>query len=356
MGRRASGGTQRKTTLREVARLAGVSPTAVSRAVNGQPGLSTGVRARVMEIVEKSGYKPDPHLGAFFRRVRMTGRGLALLCGTADAAAESFDARQRDAIQAEARKAGCHVILASASTDLTPDGSLSCVADGLADAVIAVNGSREVIQNLARHVPVVSLQYEPSLDGVDCVLTDVCRGVFTQIEHLMTLGHRRIAHFVPRDKGWPHRHFLMGYEAACNDLGLACPDAYRQTITFGYNEHARAIREVLDRVLVPGTAPTAIVTYDVYAPELMRQLQERGLCVPRDVSIVGFDDAPEFHRHCSVPLTTFRQNFDNEAFHALRLLAARTPDVTIPAHSVLVAGELVIRGSTAPAPKQTSAW
>ena len=353
-------GTQGKATLREVARLAGVSHTAVSRAVNGLPGLSSDTRDRVMGIVQQIGYKPDPHLGAFFKRVRRTGRGLALLYGRMVSeplrpASESLDARQRDAIQSQARRAGYHVVLADATHDLTPDGGLSCVADGLADAVIAYCCPSSAVLSVARHVPVVALQYEPSLEGVDCVLTDVCRGVYRQIDHLVALGHRRIAGFVPRSGIWPHRHFQLGYEAACDDRGLERPDAYRVPIQFGNDEHPRAIHAFLDRILTPASAPTAIVTYDVYAPELMRQLMERGLRVPADISIVGFDDAPEFHSHCPVPLTTFRQNFENQAFHALRLLAARTPDATIPAHSVLVAGDLVVRASTAPAPKPAPA-
>lgn len=347
-----------KATLREVARLAGVSHTAVSRAVNGLPGLSEETRERIQSIVAQTGYKPDPHLGAFFHRVRGSGRTIALLRSASSQshgqmAANSLDARQERAILAEARRAGYHVILSSVEDDMNEDGNLICVAEGLADAVIANVCPSDAIQKLSRHVPVVSLQYGPEIAGVDAVLTDVCRGVFAQIRHLFDLGHRRISCFVPQSRIWPHRHFLMGYTAACEDFGLSMPDAYREPILFGYNEHAAAIRAYLERVLRCDTPPTAIVTYDVYAPELMRQLIERGFAIPRDVSVVGFDDSPDFHRDCPVPLTTFRQNFDNQAFHALRLLTARTPDFTIPVQSVLVEGELVVRESTARAVQRT---
>lgn len=143
----------------------------------------------------------------------------------------------------------------------------------------------------------------------------------------------------------------MGFEAACEDFDILPPDAYRVPIHFGRNEHVLAIHDFLDRVMGSESPPTAIVTYDVYAPELMRQCAERGLRLPEDMSIVGFDDSPDLHRDCLVPLTTFRQNFDQEAFHALRLLAARTPDRSIPCHTVLVEGELVVRKSTS-APKR----
>ena len=347
-----------KATLREVARLAGVSHTAVSRAVNGLSGLSVETRERVLSVVKELGYKPDPHLGAFFHRVRGSGRTIALLRSSSNQnhgqmAVDSLDARQEQAILAESRRAGYHVILACVETDMNEDGNLTCVADGLADAVIANIWPSDPIRKLSCHVPVVALQYEPGMEGVDCVLTDVCRGVFTQIRHLHDLGHRQISCFVPRNRIWPHRHFLMGYIAACEDFGLSLPDAYREPICFGYNEHAVAIHAYLDRVLRCDTPPTAIVTYDVYAPELMRQLIERGFAVPQDISVVGFDDSPDFHRDCPVPLTTFRQNFDNQAFHALRLLTARTPDFTIPVHSVLVEGELVIRESTASVVQRT---
>lgn len=341
-----------KATLREVARQAGVSHTAVSRAINGLPGLSDETRERVMSIVAKTGYKPDPHLGAFFHRVRQSSRTITLLRNTTSSnreqeTSESLDARQESAILAEARKAGYHVIISSIENDLTPDGNLLCVAEGVVDAVIANIMPSTALRKIIPHVPVVSLEYEPLLEGVDCVLTDVTRGVFAQIKHLYDLGHRRIASFVPRSGVWPCRHFHMGFEAACEDFGLVVPDAYCRPIRFGRNEHVESIRSFIEHVMHSAVPPTAIVTYDVYAHELMRQFIERGLRVPDDISIVGFDDSPDFHRNCPVPLTTFRQNFDQEAFHALRLLAARTPDRSIPSHTVLVEGELIVRGSTA---------
>lgn len=345
-----------KATLREVARLAGVSHTAVSRAVNGLPGLSEETRERIQSIVAQTGYKPDPHLGAFFHRVRGSGRTIALLRSAADqsrgnAVPDSLDSRQEAAILAEARKAGYHVILSSVENDLTSDGNLLCVEEGLVDAVIANIMPSDALRGIVPHVPVVSLEYEPLIKGVDCVLTDVARGVFAQMSHLHALGHRRIACFVPASRSWPCRHFLMGFEAACEDFDILPPDAYRVPIHFGRNEHVLAIHDFLDRVMGSESPPTAIVTYDVYAPELMRQCAERGLRLPEDMSIVGFDDSPDLHRDCLVPLTTFRQNFDQEAFHALRLLAARTPDRSIPCHTVLVEGELVVRKSTS-APKR----
>ena len=106
--------------------------------------------------------------------------------------------------------------------------------------------------------------------------------------------------------------------------------------------------EFLDRVLCPGIAPTAILTYDMYAGELIRQLGERGLAVPRDVSLVGYDD--DTHGAPSpLPLTTFRQDFETMAKVALSLLEARIKERNKPVQVVAVEGALIIRASTAPA-------
>jgi len=99
-----------KATLREVARLAGVSHTAGLRAVNGLPGLSEETRERILSVVSQTGYKPDPHLGAFFHRVRRSSRTISLLRRGADqtyghAVPDSLSSRQESAILDEARKA-----------------------------------------------------------------------------------------------------------------------------------------------------------------------------------------------------------------------------------------------------------
>jgi LacI family transcriptional regulator len=116
-----------------------------------------------------------------------------------------------------------------------------------------------------------------------------------------------------------------------------------EPIAFRYENEIEAVSAFLDRILA-GDRATAILTYDVYAGELIRQLANRGLSVPGDISIMGFDD-DNHGRFCPIPLATFRQDFDAMATEAVRLVRERAQAPSRAPLMVKVEGKVIVRES-----------
>ncbi|MCC6579426.1 MAG: LacI family DNA-binding transcriptional regulator [Phycisphaeraceae bacterium] len=348
-------------TLQDVIRRAGVSSATVSRVINGRPGIADETRRRVQQAIEDVGYEPNPQVARFFKTLHGGNHTVALaFAHRMDRLApggEPFYSRLSMAVQGELSRHDHHTLLVNTSTDRTADGNLNCVAEGLCKGIIAEVHDAQVIQQFSAHVPVVLINVDMVLPHVDVVIPHVERAATRQIQHLVELGHRRIACFRPRasamslDLHWQDARFWRGYEDACQHLGLAIPDPYLVPISIENQSDAPAVAAFLDRVMAfDADAPTAILTYDQYAGELIRQLQARGKQVPRDVSIFGYDDFM-FGKPCPMHLSTYRQDFQTMASHAVNLLLTRLAHPQRSAAMIQVDGELVHRDSVAPAPQ-----
>lgn len=347
----------RKTSIRDVAKRAKVSPAAVSRVINGWPGLAEDTQQRIRKAIRDTGYQPDARLQRFFKTVQRGSRTIGFL-GSAHIlqralSADGFYSRILAAIHQEARMLGFHLLLVDPKLDVTPTGQLRCVAEGVVDGLVAEWHDSEWLGTIAARVPLVLVNCEHRLPAVDVVLPDVERAAIEQVDYLVRLGHRQIACFKVRPGSWQDARFWRGYETACRQRRLALPEAYLLPIRFGLDEHPKAIAEFLDRLLDSPAPPSAILTYDGYAAELMRQLAARGLRVPGDMSIVGYDDF-QCRDTAPIPLATYRQNFEGMARVAVQLLAKRMRDRTAPAQTIEVAGTHVERASAC-APRNNGA-
>ncbi|MCF7854739.1 MAG: LacI family transcriptional regulator [Candidatus Pacebacteria bacterium] len=345
-------------SLREVAERAGVSTATVSRVVNGRKGIAQATRKRVQSVIDDMGYVPDPKVGQFFKTVRGGIRGVAFalhpdLHGRIAHGGDGFYARMSLALHAELSRCEHHMILANSVTDGTPDGNLNCLAQGLCNGVIGQLRDPTLIARLARHAPLVLLNADHAVPYVDVVIPNVERAAEQQIAHLAALGHKKVACFRPRHAvdgsiTWQDRRYWRAYRELCPEHGMSVPDEYLLPVDCDVDKDAVAIAQFLDQVFArPEIAPTAILTYDGYAGELIRQLGERGLQVPEDVSIVGYDDCTHDHP-CPLALTTFRQDFQGMARHAVRLLLERLEDPKRSAVLMEVEGKFIERKSTAP--------
>jgi DNA-binding LacI/PurR family transcriptional regulator len=346
--------------LAAVAKAAKVSPSTVSRALSGHAKISTATRERVRQVADRLGYSPDRRLGRFFREVHRGTRTIAVLMHQKvhrEAAAGSpFYSRISWSLQNELQQREYYMLLASADGDETVDGGLRSVAEGVVEGVIAEVKDDSLITRLQGRVPVVLFNVECRMGAVDTVLPNVEKAAGQQVEHLVALGHRRIACFHPRPADlspptqWQNRRFWRGYRDACDARGLVCPDRYLAPIEFGPGQDEVAVAGFLDRVLTGNDAPTAVLTHDGYAGELICQLERRGLRVPRDISLVGYDDF-DFDRPCPIPLTTYRQDFESMARVAVDLLLQRLKEPGRVPMLVQVPGQLIVRDSTAPPPE-----
>ncbi len=357
--------TRNHGALKMVAAAAGVAPSTVSRALRGHPGISEATRKRVREAAERIGYTPDERLARFFREMHQGSRMIALVVSYGpfmDALhGDPFYARINWIVQRELQRRGHHMVLANAATDLLPDGRSQSVVEAAAIGVITDLTEPALLEPLLAQVPVVQLNAECPGMAVDTVLPNVDQEASDQVDRLRELGHRAIACFRPRcsdvpPRGWTwqDRRYWRAFEDRVRCHGLALPEAYLAPIQFGYDGHDAAIHSFLDRVLAANPAPTAVVTHDIYAASIIRQLAERGLQVPRHFSVMGSDDHA-FGHPSAIPLSTFRQDFETMAVSAVDLLLQRIKEPARPPILIQVPGQVVLRESTAAAPDLSAA-
>jgi DNA-binding LacI/PurR family transcriptional regulator len=334
----------RTPNIRDVARLAGVSHQTVSRALNDSPSLRAGTRERVLHAIEQLGYRPNQAARALSsKRSRLIGV-LSTQTG------HYGPSKSVQAIESAARDAGYQLTVSNIAAD-SSDGiraGLDALVLQRVEAIVVVAPQLrtvEAIRDLSIDVPFVTLE-ATGLDQVHGLSVDQVGGARLAVRHLVRLGHERIAH-VSGPLDWVEaRARVAGYEAELAASGLAALPVLEGdwTAEAGF----RLGRELLDPSRLGGQdAPTAVfAANDQLALGLLHAASTLHLAVPREVSIVGFDDMPEA-AHFLPPLTTVRQDFTEIGRRAMARLVAALGGVEAPPDA-LIHPELVVRESTSP--------
>ena len=330
----------RAPSIRDVARLAGVSHQTVSRVLNDHPSIRDTTKARVMQVMEEMQYRPNRAARALVTR---HSRTIGVLSASS---AQYGPASSIAAIEDAARAAGYYVNTANlAATDPESlSGALRHLMDQEIEGLVVIAPQVRVFDALARmsiDVPYVSLQSTGHTEH-RALAVDQIAGARLATRHLIELGHQEIIHVAgPQD--WIEaearmRGFLDAIDDA--DLGTVPPILGDWTSEFGYH----AGRELLKS----RDFSAVFAANDHMALGLLHAFRDAGRDVPRDVSVVGFDDIPDA-RHFCPPLTTIRQDFGEIGRRAVALLLGAVNGELIAQRDQLQL-ELVIRGSTAPPP------
>jgi DNA-binding LacI/PurR family transcriptional regulator len=349
-------------TLADVASHIGVSRTTVSNAYNRPDQLSPALRERVLAAAHELGYNgPDP-MARSLRSGRAGSLGLV------------FDYRLREIFSDPAAvlflsgvAAGCE----DQGTGLAlvpqlPDGAAEVVRSALVDGYVMFctpEDDERLEAVRARGLPYVLVDFSPYADGPHVNIDDR-GGARAAAQHLVDLGHRRFGLVVPFE-GAPSPTAALAEDAAdptqsSDERRWRCFIRYERLV--GWREPLdaagidwsavpvgngpdgsaesgyQAAVELLDRA----DRPTAIISLsDVMAFGVMRAAAERGIRIPQDLSIVGFDDVPEA---ASAGLTTVFQDHAAKGEQAVRLLIEGGDEVLLPT-------ELIVRASSGPAPR-----
>jgi DNA-binding LacI/PurR family transcriptional regulator len=328
----------RKANIFDVARLAGVSHQTVSRVLNDIPNVRPSTRLRVEQAITQLRYSPSPAARALVtRRTRMIG---LIAPSTADFGSASIALHFSDA----ARDARYGVV---SVTSVDADAAsiqpfIESLLNQRVEAIVLIVADVAVlsaVRGLDVGVPVIAVAAGMRRGGPTTSI-DQYRGARSAVRHLVELGHRQIAHLagpaaapdaIERLRGW--RDELAASELVAQEPGQGDWSA-RSGFRYGEQLAADAI-------------PTAIfAANDQMALGLVSALKARGLRVPEDASIVGFDDVPEAAFY-DPPLTTVSQDF--AALGALTMqrvrIAVEEPDDS--GESTPIPTRLIIRKSTA---------
>lgn len=322
-------------TIRDVALRAGVSPATASRALTGTGSVDPATAARVRDAARELGYERNPWASSLRGG---TTRKLAMI--VPDLMNPFFAELVRSA-QAYAHELGYLVLVAETDDDAAAELELlRSMADRVDGSLICTPQTAEAAQGrLVDEGPAIFLHRMSRL--VPYVISDVTLGVRLAVENLVALGHRRIAYLDGPAESWSAG---LRREAVAV-VGAEFPDI--DLVTVG-QVRARFEGGVAGGDLVIASGATAVLAYnDVVALGLLHRLARRGLRVPDDISIVGFDDVPAAAMS-SPALTTVAQPLAESARAGVDMLVALARGEKPAQRAVVLAPTLVVRESTAP--------
>jgi DNA-binding LacI/PurR family transcriptional regulator len=333
--------------MRDIARATGLSQSTVSRVLNRAPTvvpIAERTRELVIETAKQLGYRPNP----LARGLR--GASTMLLGVIVRDITDPFFAGAIEAVTVEATQRGYNVVLGHAHARADEALALWGVLEARhCDAILLLGdmrGQPRLLEDLAgARVPVVALWQGSLPTEVASVSVDNRAGIHAALDHLTGLGHRRIAFVGGRQLGdiKEREDAFTEYMAR---LGEPLPDGYVRQCP---NEPAGGVA-VLERLLALPERPTAIVSStDVLAIGVLHAAHERGLSVPRELSVTGFDDIPL--AAFSVPsLTTVRMPIREMVAEAVRM-ALGDPGLRTRQPPPVLQPSLVLRSSTGRAPR-----
>lgn len=335
---------QRRPTIRDVAAQADVAISTVSLYLQEPQKVSAETGERIAAAVHQLGYKPRSRNGSR-QPALMFGLLMEELASTAFP--QTFYGRAIRAIETRAKELGFTMLFSS----IHEDGIPPMVSNEQVAGVIVLGGSPAndaLAGKLADYqVPLVLLDnYVPGL-AVDTVLPNHSGGGYLAMQHLLALGHERIAIIEGPPKYRTLSDRLWGALRAAEEHDRPVPAAYRQpSISSGYPK--KGYREMQQLLALPEPPTAVFAISDRAALGALEAIKEVDLSVPDDISLIGFDDET-YGAHASPPLTTVRYDSALLGTLAMNQLAARIHEPTQEPVQITGYTHLVIRGSTKPA-------
>lgn len=338
-----------KVTIRDVAERAGVSPQTVSNYLNGRHMSRAATRDRIQAAIKELGYRPNAAARAL-RLQRSNAFGILLEDSEGAGLREPFHVVEfLQGSAATAHERGYHLAIALTWPGETESYALRLADEGRVDGLIISSAAQDrsrsaLLRDLTRRGIVVVLLQEPTaLSGVFTVSSQDAVGAAQAVDHLVELGHERLAFVHGEPMLLASRRRLDGFQAACEAAGVVSVD-------WSCDSHSiDAARERAATELPRQDRPTAVIAAnDVMALGVVQQAEALGLAVPADLSVVGFNDF-SFASWVRPALTTVRIPAAQMGKRAVQLLIDATQNAR-SAESVAFQVELVVRESTGPAP------
>jgi LacI family transcriptional regulator len=335
-----------RATLANVAASAGVSVATVSKVLNGRNDVAPATRALVQDLLHEHEYvarraKPaqSPTIELFFHG-QLNAYHTEVLQGVVEAGAETGFAVVVSVRPRAQRSSGANRPAAWAR-ELATAGRQAAIV------VTSEVGAADLTALSRVRLPVVVIDpiNLPSARVTSVGSTNFAGGL-TATQHLLELGHRQIAYVGGPATAACNQARMHGYRGAMEAEGAPVPDAYVRTGRFSY-EHGIAGGAALLDLPEP---PTAVFAgSDETALGVLEAARTRGLRIPEDLSVVGFDDTP-IARLAAPPLTTVRQPLREMGAVAVRTALRLAAGERVDSHHVELATELVVRQSTARPP------
>ena len=327
----------RAPTAHDVARLAGVSQSAVSRAFTPGASVSADTRERVSRAAAELGYRPNLFARSLIKRES------SLVGVVIPDLVNPFYAALLERLSAELRALGYRVLLFNTRLSEDADPVLDEVLNYQVAALILVSSTlKSGLADECRRIglPVVQLNRVAAGANVSSVVGDNAEGARTIAKFLVAGGHQRIAFMAGLDTSSTNREREDAFVAALHEEGVAL----HARVSARYSPELA--REAARELLSSPTPPDAIFCANDHMaiPALSVARHEFRLAPGADISIIGFDDAP-LSAWPEISLTTYRQPFDEMAVRAVEIVARKIQHEALEPSTVVLQGELIVRGS-----------
>lgn len=328
----------RPPSLKDVARAAGVSYQTVSRVINDGPRVSIATRDRVSAVIAELGYRRNDAA-----RALVTSRS-RIIGVIADASPRFGPVSTLAAVESAARDAGYTALVVTMSNpgpDVVATTFREFTEHGVEGIVVIAPRvpMAHVAQEVVADIPVVMLAPgEASQSGITVFFEDQGLGARLAVRHLVHLGHREVAHLAGSQEWLDGQVRLHGWRAELDAHGISAG-----AVRYGDWSGESAYR-IGQQMIAEGLPSSIFIASDLMALAFLRALHEAGASVPRDISVVGFDDnefAPQVHP----PLTTVRQSFGTVGARCMEILLSLIEGRDVDATPVRP--QLIVRRSTA---------
>ena len=328
-------GETRRPTMRDVADSAGVSKALVSMIFRDVPGPNPQTRARVLAAADDIGYRRNRTASLLARR-RSKHLGVTVLVRN------SFHAEFVEDVQAAADEIGYEIVVSMVTRTHDERRAIETLLEFRCEALVLVGPQSPASELVALTalVPVVVVGRRMSPGPLDVIRIAETDGMQQVVDHLVELGHERIAH-VDAGRGRISADRRRGYEKAMRAHGL---QPHIRTVRGGATERDGAL--AAEAMLTSDRLPTAVAAFnDHCAVGVMDRLRRAGIAVPEAVSVVGFDNSP-ISQLGHLDLTTVSQEPQQQARLAVRAAVERLDGLRTTARDEILSPRLVVRGST----------
>lgn len=329
-------------TIKDIAKAAGVSHTTVSRALKGNPAISTETTERIQHLAQELGYTPSAVAQSLLtRRTQTIGMVVTTI-------ADPFVAQVVEGVESVAQAASYSVFLTTSHNN--PDQEMSVVETlhrRRVDAIIVTSsrvGSLYTSRLEQLQIPIVLINNQEEGEFLYSVAVDDRQGAQLAVEYLIGLGHRAIGYIGASNRPKSNRRRQTGYQTALQQAGIPLNPAL--VLQPAVNTDFKRGEAGLNLIL--GGQATAIFCYnDIIAIGLLMACQRHGINVPDQLSIVGFDGI-EPAQYVSPPLTTVCQPRLLLGQTAMQMTLDLLNDERV--HDSILPCDLIVRSSTAPVP------
>ncbi|OMD92388.1 LacI family transcriptional regulator [Paenibacillus odorifer] len=333
------------TTIYDIAKRTGYSPTTVSKAFNNYSDVREKTRQEIFRVAQEMGYLPNSHARTLTTKKSWT-IGVLFVENTGFGIRHPFFSAVIESFKKVAVDKGYALMFISKDVGGKQSGYLeNCRIRGVDGVVVFLSDYEDPYfrELLESDIPTVILDFETNQSHTVC--SDNTAGAQLAIEYLVSLGHRKIAHISGGMNTFPGKTRELGYKNAMKRQGLEVPESY--VVNGAFYSRESGYNAMLELLKLPDRPTAVFASGDMLALGAIMAAKDSGLSVPLDLSVVGYDDI-DLAEYVTPALTTIRQDTALLGSRAADILLASIEGKKLDKEAVLVPVEVIERESCAP--------